>query len=137
MLRPSRSVPIVATAKGYTWGAPIIVQNRARLRLVFSHLLPPLHPFPFLIFRRLGRMFSLFYVPLFASAVLGANPFQHYNLHRRLAHDFAATDVSTTNSTNATVDMVAAAYFAGWHADNFTLDDVSWEKYTHMIYAFA
>ncbi|KLO18737.1 glycoside hydrolase [Schizopora paradoxa] len=33
--------------------------------------------------------------------------------------------------------MVAAAWYAGWHASDFTLDDVSWEKYTLMTYAFA
>lgn len=35
------------------------------------------------------------------------------------------------------VDMVASAWFAGWHADNFTLDDVSWDKYTQLTYAFG
>ncbi len=33
--------------------------------------------------------------------------------------------------------MVAAAWYAGWHASDFTLDDISWEKYTLMTYAFA
>ena len=32
--------------------------------------------------------------------------------------------------------MVASAYYAGWRANNFTLDDVSWDKYTHLYYAF-
>ncbi|KZT10932.1 glycoside hydrolase family 18 protein [Laetiporus sulphureus 93-53] len=49
---------------------------------------------------------------------------------------FFARDAST-NSTNSTVDMVAASWYAGWHSENFTLDDVSWEKYTHLIYSFA
>lgn len=34
------------------------------------------------------------------------------------------------------VEMVAAAWYTGWHAQDFTLDDVSWDKYTHMTYAF-
>ena len=32
---------------------------------------------------------------------------------------------------------VAAAWWASWHADLLPLDKVSWEKYTHMTYAFA
>lgn len=88
-------------------------------------------------------MLSLFYLPLFASAALGASHFQHRDFHHRLAREHARSlapsnvTVPPMNATNATVDMVAAAYYAGWHAANFTLDDVSWEKYTHMIYAFA
>ena len=35
------------------------------------------------------------------------------------------------------VDLVASAWYAGWHADNFTLDDVSWDKYTQLTYAFG
>jgi hypothetical protein len=32
---------------------------------------------------------------------------------------------------------VAAAWWAGWHPDLLPLDKVSWNKYTHMTYAFA
>jgi chitinase len=33
---------------------------------------------------------------------------------------------------------VAAAWYAGWHADaGFPLSDVSWSKYTHLTYSFA
>ncbi|OBZ70754.1 Chitinase A1 [Grifola frondosa] len=38
---------------------------------------------------------------------------------------------------NATVDMVSAAWYAGWHAEDFPLANVSWDKYTHMTYSFA
>ena len=34
-------------------------------------------------------------------------------------------------------NSVSAAWYAGWHADNFTLDDVSWDKYTQLTYAFG
>jgi len=34
-------------------------------------------------------------------------------------------------------DKVAAAWWAGWHSDLLPLDKVSWNKYTHMTYAFA
>ncbi|CCM03883.1 uncharacterized protein FIBRA_06034 [Fibroporia radiculosa] len=50
---------------------------------------------------------------------------------------FHARDTSATNATNVTVDMVSSAWYAGWHADNFTLNNVSWDKYTHLIYSFA
>ena len=67
---------------------------------------------------------------------------QRHHLARDLAAS-APTDVANaTTSANATVDMIAATYFAGWHnatdtTYNFTLEDVSWSKYTHVIYAFA
>ena len=32
---------------------------------------------------------------------------------------------------------VAAAWWASWHPDLLPLDKVSWNKYTHMTYAFA
>ncbi|KAL0575358.1 hypothetical protein V5O48_006609 [Marasmius crinis-equi] len=32
---------------------------------------------------------------------------------------------------------VAQAWYAGWHADEFTPSNVSWSKYTHMTYSFA
>lgn len=127
---------IEAPKKGYTMRRPKPLKRQGEW-CCESHLLSP-PPFPFLIFlRRLGRMFSLFYVPLFASAVLGASPFHSRDFHHQIARSLASNNVSTTNSTNSTVDMVAAAYYTGWHAANFTLDDVSWEKYTHLIYAFG
>jgi len=54
-------------------------------------------------------------------------------------NSFFARDDSTisANSTNATVDMVSASWYAGWHAYDFTLNNVSWDKYTHLIYSFA
>ncbi|KAI0049237.1 glycoside hydrolase family 18 protein [Auriscalpium vulgare] len=33
--------------------------------------------------------------------------------------------------------LVAASWYAGWHADDVPLATVSWSKYTHMTYAFA
>ncbi|KAL0570536.1 hypothetical protein V5O48_011418 [Marasmius crinis-equi] len=44
------------------------------------------------------------------------------------------------SSVNATIlggSKVAMAWYAGWHAADFPVSDVSWEKYTHMTYAFA
>ncbi|KAL5528009.1 hypothetical protein ACEPAF_7145 [Sanghuangporus sanghuang] len=42
----------------------------------------------------------------------------------------------SSSGDGAEVEMVASTWFAGWHAQNFTLDDVSWDKYTHLTYAF-
>lgn len=40
------------------------------------------------------------------------------------------------NSTSS--GLVSATYFAGYHVDEgFTVDDVSWEKFTDVKYAFA
>ncbi|KAJ3551491.1 hypothetical protein NM688_g4674 [Phlebia brevispora] len=53
----------------------------------------------------------------------------------------ASASISSTNnanSSNSTVEMVASAWFAGWHAtEGFAVSNVSWEKYTHMTYSFA
>jgi chitinase len=35
------------------------------------------------------------------------------------------------------VEFVATAWYAGWHAQDFPLANVSWDKYTEMTYAFA
>ncbi|EJD03470.1 glycoside hydrolase [Fomitiporia mediterranea MF3/22] len=32
--------------------------------------------------------------------------------------------------------MVSSAWYASWHANDFTLDDVPWDKYTHLTFAF-
>ena len=46
--------------------------------------------------------------------------------------------VSREIDTNPGSDRkVAAAWWADWHSKLLPLDKVSWEKYTHMIYAFA
>lgn len=33
--------------------------------------------------------------------------------------------------------MVASTWYAGWHAKEYPLSQVSWSKYTQMTYAFA
>ncbi|KAI0253573.1 glycoside hydrolase family 18 protein [Lactifluus subvellereus] len=33
--------------------------------------------------------------------------------------------------------VVAASWYAAWHSSDFTLQDVSWSKYSSVIYAFA
>ena len=32
---------------------------------------------------------------------------------------------------------VAATWYASWHSSDFTLQDLSWSKYSIVIYAFA
>ncbi|OCH91678.1 glycoside hydrolase [Obba rivulosa] len=48
-----------------------------------------------------------------------------------------ATTASPNTTTNATIDMVSASWYAGWHAQDFPLSNVSWDKYTHLTYSFA
>ncbi|KAI9452735.1 glycoside hydrolase family 18 protein [Russula earlei] len=46
-----------------------------------------------------------------------------------------APGCSTNNSISKQV--VAATWYAGWHSSDFPLQDLSWNKYTTVIYAFA
>lgn len=41
------------------------------------------------------------------------------------------------NKSDPSVGLVAATWYAGWHAELFPLANVSWEKYTHITYSFA
>lgn len=39
---------------------------------------------------------------------------------------------------NSTSGLVAATYFAGYHIDDgFTVEDIPWDRYTEVKYAFA
>lgn len=52
----------------------------------------------------------------------------------------ATACVTLVGSTQAssTPSKVAAAWYAGWHADaGFPLSEVPWSKYTHLTYSFA
>ncbi|TCD64825.1 hypothetical protein EIP91_003572 [Steccherinum ochraceum] len=56
----------------------------------------------------------------------------------RAATVSGSADVNATaGASGSSVDMVSAAWYTGWHSDNFTLANVSWDKYTHMTYSFA
>ncbi|TFY54353.1 hypothetical protein EVJ58_g8915, partial [Rhodofomes roseus] len=63
----------------------------------------------------------------------------YFTMVHATGFSFTARDASTdpANSTNSTVDMVVAAWYTGWHSEDFTLNNVSWDKYTHLIYSFA
>ncbi|KAI9458899.1 chitinase [Lactarius psammicola] len=43
----------------------------------------------------------------------------------------------THRSLTDHASTVAATWYAGWHSTDFTLQDVSWSKYSDVIYAFA
>ena len=49
----------------------------------------------------------------------------------------SANALSPRAGNEDTVDFVATAWFASWHAQDFPLANVSWDKYTEMNYAFA
>ena len=51
--------------------------------------------------------------------------------HRPLSNRLSAKSDATSKPT------VAATWYAGWHSTDYTLEDLSWDKYTHVIYAFA
>ncbi|KAH9168902.1 chitinase [Lactarius sanguifluus] len=44
---------------------------------------------------------------------------------------------SSNGTSSGPSDFVAASWYAGWHSSDFTLQDVSWSKYSSVIYAFA
>ncbi|KAF8813893.1 glycoside hydrolase family 18 protein [Phlegmacium glaucopus] len=41
------------------------------------------------------------------------------------------------NTTSRSSSIISAAWYTGWHAADFPLSQVSWSKYTNLIYAFA
>jgi hypothetical protein len=52
------------------------------------------------------------------------------------------SDASVSAATNGTSvagnsTFVAAAWYAGWHAADFPIANVSWSKYSRMTYSFA
>ncbi|KAH9027953.1 chitinase [Lactarius pseudohatsudake] len=44
---------------------------------------------------------------------------------------------SSNGTSRSPSNFVAASWYAGWHSSDFTLQDVSWSKYSSVIYAFA
>ncbi|KAI9458902.1 chitinase [Lactarius psammicola] len=50
--------------------------------------------------------------------------------HRLLSNRLSTRSDSPSNA-------VASTWYAGWHSSDFTLRDLSWNKYTNVIYAFA
>ncbi|TFY66433.1 hypothetical protein EVG20_g4659 [Dentipellis fragilis] len=71
-------------------------------------------------------MFS--FLPL---AILLAGASLNEALHIPYAHRHSRS------RRDANTDLVAASWYAGWHSDDVPLANVSWNKYTHMIYSFA
>lgn len=44
----------------------------------------------------------------------------------------------TAGTANSSKGVVASTYFAGYHVDEgYTVDDISWDKYSEIKYAFA
>ncbi|KAK7051350.1 hypothetical protein VNI00_004850 [Paramarasmius palmivorus] len=43
----------------------------------------------------------------------------------------------TTPALGKTSAIISKGYYTGWNSDDFPLDKVSWNKYTHLTYAFA
>ncbi|KAL5514322.1 hypothetical protein ACEPAG_2410 [Sanghuangporus baumii] len=44
---------------------------------------------------------------------------------------------SSNNTDGGNSSLIAATWYAGWDSDDYPLSNVSWEKYTHVIYSFA
>ena len=107
------------------------VHQRCGAKCVLIHILAATSPSSSLpatasfTFSSSGRMLTFLSLPFFLVPVTLA----------------ATTSITQNDSTSApandTVDMVAAAWYTSWHAENFTLTNVSWGKYTHMTFSFA
>ncbi|THH05683.1 hypothetical protein EW145_g4627 [Phellinidium pouzarii] len=89
------------------------------------------------------RSFIFSALSLFSS-VLASGSFESswgsgHSFDSRHSHIARQIDVvAGANVTNATeVEMVASAWYTGWHATDFPLSNVSWYKYTHLTYAFG
>ncbi|KAI9458903.1 chitinase [Lactarius psammicola] len=76
-------------------------------------------------------MFPLFYPFLLAQLILAAPT----------CSLVTPSVYTSSNSSNVTSggpsNVVAASWYAAWHSSDFTLQDVSWSKYSSVIYAFA
>ncbi|KAI0319002.1 chitinase [Amylostereum chailletii] len=57
--------------------------------------------------------------------------------HQRAAAAASGNATSSITANHEDTGVVAASWYAGWHAEGFPLANVSWQKYNHMTYAFA
>ncbi|KAJ3998026.1 chitinase [Lentinula boryana] len=79
----------------------------------------------------------IFYLSTFTSLVKASHDHHEHDHYDHHSHHHQPRDVQVARRTN---NLIAAAWFAGWHQDStpsFDTSNVSWEKYTHMIYSFA
>ncbi|KAF8582525.1 glycoside hydrolase family 18 protein [Ramaria rubella] len=73
-------------------------------------------------------------LPVLLAGLASAGPTPQCGLVKR---DSAVSEVSNVTDSGAPA-FVASAWFAGWHADvGFSVSNVTWDKYTHITYAFA
>ncbi|TFY78393.1 hypothetical protein EWM64_g5618, partial [Hericium alpestre] len=45
--------------------------------------------------------------------------------------------IAARQNAVAADSLVAASWYAGWHAEDLPIANISWSKYTHMTYSFA
>lgn len=81
-------------------------------------------------------MFSRYNLFLFLlSQLIWAVPTcSRVTLHHRSLSNHLTIKSDTSSGSKP---PVAAAWYAGWHSTDFTLQDLSWHKYTHVYYAYA
>ncbi|KAF9257953.1 glycoside hydrolase family 18 protein [Marasmius fiardii PR-910] len=70
-----------------------------------------------------------------SSLLLGALLAEY--IHPTQASLFTRSSNINVNATILGGSKVAMAWYAGWHSTDLPLSRVSWEKYTHMAYAFG
>ncbi|OCB89110.1 glycoside hydrolase [Sanghuangporus baumii] len=84
--------------------------------------------------------FSFFFSSSFLAGTVHAAPLCGLVSSSSSASADSAEPSSSANNgtgTNSNSSLIAATWYAGWNSDDYPLSDVSWEKYTHVIYSFA
>ncbi|KAH9039546.1 glycoside hydrolase family 18 protein [Lactarius pseudohatsudake] len=76
-------------------------------------------------------MFPVFYFFLLAQLILAAPTCS------LVTPPLYAPSNSSNSTSSSSSKVVAASWYAAWHSSEFTLQDVSWSKYSSVIYAFA
>ena len=79
-------------------------------------------------------MFSRYTFLLLAQLIWAAPTCSLAKSHPYLHHHRSSNPLTLSNTTEKTV---AAAWYPAWHSGDFGLEDISWSKYTSVIYAFA
>jgi len=58
----------------------------------------------------------------------------HSTTHKKRSHSALSGEISKRGQN---ASFVKASWYAAWHSDDFPLSNVSWSKYTSIIYSFA
>ena len=72
-----------------------------------------------------------------SASIVGSTSFTDSFSATATATSTASAGGATSTGNVTEVEMVAAAWYAGYHASDFPVSNISWDKYTQVTYAFA